>query len=128
MTIELLIELLKAEEVFLKTSQYGYMEISSGKIIETRSFDQEGSLDIFSNSKSDDIEQVVIKAYNGKKTIYIAVKDYDVIFVYDGKDFSISQLWTRSYERIERCPVDMEKVKSEILEHFSNIKNQKLAS
>lgn len=128
MTIEQLIELLKSQETFFKSVQYGYIEMTSEQLGQSFSFTEEDDLDRFANSKSEDSEQIVVKAFNNKKTLFVATKEYDVIFVYDGIHFSLSQFWKREYQKIEARPVDLEQLKAELLEHFSNINKQKLSA
>lgn len=128
MTIEQLIELLKSQETFFKSVQYGYIEMASGQLGQHFSFKEKDDLDRFANSKSEDSEQIVVKVFNNKKTLFIATKEYDVIFVYDGRSFSLSQFWKREYQKIEARPVDLEKFKAELLGHFSNVNKQKLSA
>lgn len=128
MTIELLIEFLKGQKAFLNSSQYGYMEIIGESLGSNISFADEAQLDKFVNSKSDDNEQIVLKAFNGKKTLFIAAKEYDVILIYDGYCFVPSQFWKRENKKIESKPINLEKLKTEIHNHFTTVKNQKLAS
>ena len=126
--LENLIALLKAKEDFFESTQYGYIEIVSGQLGENVSFNEEASLDTFANSKPEETEQIVLKAYAGKKTLFIALKEYDVILVYDGNTFSLSQFWKRDTKKIETRPINQEKFKTELLNHFSNVKNQKLSA
>lgn len=128
MSLESLIDLLKTKADFFKSTQFGYVEILSGKLGESLSFSEEAMLDKFANSKPEDTEQVVLKTYGSKKTLFIANKEYDVILNYNGEIFSLSQLWKRRNRRTEIHPVDQEKFKAEILRHFSTVKNQKLVS
>ncbi len=128
MKIEKLLESLKSQESFLKNTQFGHIEIHSQELGPGKSFKEEGQLDRFANSKSDDTEQIVVKSFNNKKTLFIATQEYYVIFVYDGINFSLSQFWKREDRKIETRPINREKLKTEILEHFSNTKSQKLAS
>lgn len=128
MTIEQLIEILKGQETFFKSVQYGYIEMTSEQLGQSFSFIEEDDLDRFANSKSEYCEQIVVKAFNNKKTLFVATKEYDVIFVYDGIHFSLSQFWKREYQKIEARPVDLEQLKAELLEHFSNINKQKLSA
>lgn len=128
MNIKSLIDLLKTKEDFFKSTQYGYVEILSGKLGESLSFNEEALLDKYANSKPDDTEQIALKAYGGKKTLFIALKEYDVIFVYNGKSFSLSQFWKRENKKTETRSINQENFKAELLNHFSSVKNQKLAS
>lgn len=128
MNIETLKDLLKSKEDFLKSTQYGHIEILADKLGESLAFEEEALLDKFANSKSDDTEQIVIKTHDGQKTLFIALKECDVILVYDGKNFSVSQFWKRENNKIETRPINQENFKTELLNHFSNVKDQKLAS
>ncbi len=128
MNIERLIALLKTKEDFIKSTQYGYVEVLPDKLGDNFSFQEEAALDRFANSKSDDVEQIVLKINGEKKTLFIALQEYDLIIVFEGKDFTLSQLWKRQDRKAEVHSLDCEKFKVEILKHFLTSKNQKLAS
>jgi hypothetical protein len=126
--IKRLTELLKEQEAFLRSVQYAYIEILPEGFGQRLSFQDEASAEKFVNSKGEESTQVLIKAFNGKKSLFAATKEYDAIFVYDGVTFSLSQFWKRENKEIEIRPINLENFKEEISEHFSTAKNRKLAS
>jgi hypothetical protein len=127
MTMERLLELLRDQEVFLKTAQHGYIEILADRLGPGLHFETERELCNFANSKGDWAKQILIKKSNGQRIIFVETGEYDAIFAYDGS-FSLREFWKREMKKAEAQAIDFEKFKAEVMEHFSSVKNPKLAS
>jgi hypothetical protein len=128
-TLNELLDLLNTQDLFLKTSLYGHIEVSHDGLGVVRVFSEEALLDKFANSKSDDTEQIVLKDFNEKKTLFVSLKEFDAVLVYDGRTFVLSQFWGSDRRNTALLqPVDFEKFKAELQNYFSSASIRKYVS
>ena len=130
MKLVTLTALLNTKKDILDSLDYAYTFLDEK--LDFKTFSSADNVERYANSKGENVEQIVLKKFNGKKSLFIVTDVYNAIIVYDGYKFL-----TTSY-RLKQKPQpidphyqpDYTNLKEELLRLFAeaNEDTQKLAS
>ena len=130
MKLVTLTALLNTKKDILDSLDYAYTFLDEK--LDFKSFSSADDVERYANSKGENVEQIVLKKFNGKKSLFVVTDVYNAIIVYDGYKFL-----TTSY-RLKQKPQpidpnyqpDYTNLKEELLRLFAeaNEDTQKLAS
>ncbi len=129
MKLVTLTALLYTKKDILDSLDYAYTKLEDLAFV---AFSCTEDMERYANSKGENVEQIVLKKFNGKKSLFVVTHAYNAIIVYDGHKFL-----TTSY-RLRQKPkpidpdykIDYKKLKEELLRLFAeaNEDTTKLAS
>lgn len=127
MNLNMLIAKIVERKLILRDLSFAYIRPTED--FDAISFLSEDELDRFANSIEENQEQIVLKIFNGKKSFFVSMNEYDAIIVDDGAKILVSSYWvkkeTLNHENIEP---NFKKAKVEVLDYFATAKMKKLAS
>ncbi len=133
MKLVTLTALLNTKKDILDSLDYAYTFLD--KKLDFKAFSCTEDMERFANSQDENVEQIVLKKFNGKKSLFIRTHIYDAVIVYDGYGFLTTSYWLRRkpqlIEKVDlETEIDYTKFKEEILRLFAeaNEDTKKLAS
>ena len=133
MKLVTLTALLNSKKDILDSLDYAYTFLNEN--LDFKAFLCTEDMERFANSQDENIEQIVLKKFNGKKSLFVSTHIYDAVIVYDGYNFLTTSYWLRrKLQPIEKVDLETEidytKFKEEILKLFAeaNEDTKKLAS
>lgn len=130
MKLVTLTALLNTKKDILDSLDYAYTFLNEN--LDFKAFSCAEDVERYANSKGENVEQIVLKKFNGKKSLFIVTDAYNAIIVYDGHKFVTTSYWLRR-KPIPIDPdykIDYTNAKEELLRLFAeaNEDTTKLAS
>ncbi len=133
MKLVTLTALLNTKKDILDSLDYGYTFLDEK--LDFKSFSCTEDMERYANSQDENVEQIVLKKFNGKKSLFISTQIYNAVIVYDSHNFLTTSYWLRQkpkpIEKVDlETEIDYTKFKDEILRLFAeaNEDTTKLAS
>ena len=130
MKLHTLTALLNTKKDILDSLDYAYTFL--GENLDFKAFSCAEDVERYANSQDEDVEQIILKKFNGKKSIFISTNIYNAIIVYDGQKFVTCRyrLKLNSQPIDPDYKIDYTNAKQEILRLFAeaNEDTTKLAS
>ncbi len=88
MKLVTLTALLYTKKDILDSLDYAYTFLNEN--LDFKNFSCAEDVERFANSKGENVEQIVLKKFNGKKSLFVVTIVYNAIIVYDGYKFLIT--------------------------------------
>ena len=87
MKLATLTALLNTKKDILDSLEYAYTFLDEK--LDFKSFSSADDVERYANSKGENVEQIVLKKFNSKKSLFVVTDIYNAIIVYDGQKFVI---------------------------------------